>query len=117
MFSEFWSACIFRRTYKIYFIIIGKYILVVTVSVKVWSALGKTVLLAVIVIGYVPPVPAPGVPLSVAVPLPLSTNVTPPGRAPVSLRAGAGEPVLVTVNVPALPTVKIVLAPLVMAGP
>ena len=55
-------------------------------------------------------------PLSVAVPLPLSTKVTPPGRAPVSLRAADGEPVLVTVNVPALPTVKVVLAALVMAG-
>ena len=39
------------------------------------------------------PVPAAGVPLRVAVPLRLSTNVTPAGRAPLLLSAGAGEPV------------------------
>ena len=32
-------------------------------------------------------------------PFPLSVNVTPPGRAPVSERAGVGDPVLVTLNV------------------
>src|SRR4051794_39818256 len=68
-------------------------------------------------IGYVPPVPAFGVPARVAVPLPLSVSVTPAGSAPVSLRATlTGKPVVVTENVPAAPTVKVVLAPLVIAG-
>ena len=45
--------------------------------------------------------PAAGVPARVAVPLPLSTKVTPAGRRPVSLRAAVGKPVVVTVKVPA----------------
>ena len=52
----------------------------------------------------------------VAVPSPLSTRVTPEGRAPVSVMAAVGFPVEVTVNVPALPAVKLALEPLVMAG-
>ena len=36
-------------------------------------------------------------------------NVTPDGSAPVSLNVGAGDPVAVTVNVPAVPTVNVVL--------
>ena len=55
-------------------------------------------------------------PDNVAVPLPLSVKVTPPGRVPVSLRAGVGNPLAVTVNTPALPTWKLVAAALVMAG-
>ena len=55
-------------------------------------------------------------PLSVAVPLPLSTNDTPLGRAPLSVSAGVGKPVVVTVKLPAVPTVKVVLLALVMAG-
>ena len=47
--------------------------------------------------------PAAGVPARVAVPSPLSTKVTPVGSAPVSLSAGVGNPVVVTVNVPAVP--------------
>ena len=46
----------------------------------------------------------------------LSVNVTPLGRAPVSVIAGVGEPVVVTVNVPGLPTVKVALFALVIAG-
>src|SRR5712692_6732653 len=84
-----------------------------TVRVKLWVALVPTPLLAVKVIGYVPPVPAAGVPLSTPV-LPL--KVTPLGRAPVSLKSGAGLPVAVTVKLPAVPTVKAVLLALVMAG-
>ncbi len=42
-------------------------------------------------------------------PLPLSTSVTPPGKLPVSLRLGVGEAVVVTVKLPAPPTVKVVL--------
>ena len=49
-------------------------------------------------------------------PLPLSVNVTPPGRAPLSLTVGVGEPVVVTVNVPDAPVVNVVAAALVMAG-
>ena len=52
----------------------------------------------------------------VAVPLPLLTNVTPVGRLPASLRVGAGVPVVVTVKEPWLPTVKLVLPPLVIDG-
>jgi hypothetical protein len=71
-------------------------------------------LCAVIVRVYVPPVAAAGVPASVAVPSPLSVNVTPPGNAPVWLSVGFGNPVVVTANVPALPAVKVMLFPLVM---
>src|ERR1043165_5905866 len=66
-----------------------------------------------------PPVPAFGVPASVAVPLLLLSNVTPPGSAPVSLMiidAPVGKPVVVTLNVPAVPTVNVTLFALVMAG-
>ncbi len=49
-------------------------------------------------------------------PFSLSRKVTPPGRAPLSLREAVGKPVVVTVNVPALPTVKVVPLSLVMAG-
>ena len=60
--------------------------------------------------------PATGVPLRVPVPLPLSTNVTPPGRVPVLVNDGVGEPVAVTVNVPAEVVVNVVLFALVIAG-
>ena len=50
-------------------------------------------------------------------PSPLSVKVTPPGKlAPLSLKAGAGEPVVVMVNVPGVPTVNVVLFVLVIAG-
>jgi len=60
----------------------------------------------------VPPLPAAGVPEST----PAVVKVTPEGRAPVSVKVGAGEPVAVTVKVPAEPAVKVVLLALVMAG-
>ena len=66
----------------------GAWVTVVTVSTKDWLAFGLTPLLAVIVIGYVPP--EVGVPERVAVPLPLSTKLTPFGSAPVSDRADVG---------------------------
>ena len=48
---------------------------------------------------------------------PLSLKLTPPeGNAPDSLSAGIGEPVVVTVKPPALPTVKVAELALVMAG-
>jgi len=55
-----------------------------------------------------------GVPASVAVPLWLSTKVTPEGSAPDSVKVG--EPEAVTVKVPAAPTVKVVLALLLKTG-
>ncbi len=54
-----------------------------------------------------PPVPAAGVPEIVAVPFPLSLNVTPRGSLPVSDNAELGAPVDVTVKVPAWPTSKV----------
>jgi hypothetical protein len=87
-----------------------------TVSVKLWLAGVPTPLLAVIVRAYAPPVLPPGVPLNVAVPFPLFTNVTPPGSAPVCVNEAAGIPVVVTVNVPGEPAVNVVLAALVIAG-
>jgi hypothetical protein len=43
-------------------------------------------------------------------------NVTPGGSVPVSLRVGVGNPVAVTVKVPAVPTLNVVLFALVIAG-
>lgn len=83
-----------------------------TLSVKFWVAFGETPFDAVIVIGYVPPVLAAGVPMST----PADESVTPLGKAPVSVNVGDGKPVAVTVNDPAVPTVNVVLAGLVMAG-
>ena len=57
--------------------------------------------------------PAPGVPLRTPV---AELNVTPLGSVPPSLKLGAGNPVTVTVNVPAVPTVNVVLFALVIAG-
>jgi hypothetical protein len=84
--------------------------------VKLWLAAVPTPLLAVKVSGYVPLVPEAGVPLRVPVPFPLSLNVTPLGSAPVSLSEGVGLPVVVTVKLPAVPTVNAVLFALVIAG-
>jgi hypothetical protein len=46
----------------------------------------------------------------------LFTNVTPLGSAPVSVKDGVGAPVAITVKLPAVPTVNVVLAALVIAG-
>src|SRR5207245_3753352 len=78
-----------------------------------WVALLPTPLAAVNVMGYVPPVPAAGVPLSTPV---VALNVTPLGKVPVSLKVGVGKPVAVTVKLPAVPTVNVVLLALVMVG-
>jgi len=43
-------------------------------------------------------------------------NVTPLGSGPVSVTAGVGFPVVVTVKLPAVPTVNAVLLALVIAG-
>src|SRR5581483_9089701 len=53
-----------------------------TVNVKFCAASGETPSRAEIEIAYAPPEPAFGVPASVAVPSPLSTNVTPSGSDP-----------------------------------
>jgi hypothetical protein len=84
-----------------------------TVSVKLWVAAVPMPFEAVKVSAYEPPLPAAGVPLSTPVP---ALKVTPPGSVPVSASVGLGKPVLVTVNDPAIPTVRVVLAALVMAG-
>src|SRR5215472_12572307 len=89
---------------------------VFTVRVKLWLAGVPTPLLAVIVREYVPALPDAGVPLSVAVPFPLFTNVTPLGSVPVFVSDGVGVPVVVTVKLPAVPTVNVVLLALVMLG-
>ena len=60
--------------------------------------------------------PAAGVPASVAVPSPLSVNVTPEGSVPVSVTVVRAAGLVVTVNVPAVPTVKVVWSALVIAG-
>ena len=57
-----------------------------------------------------------GVPANVAVPLPLSLNVTPPGSVPQRLRFGVGVPVAVTVKDPAVPSVNGVALALVITG-
>ena len=61
-----------------------------TVSVKLCVTGAPTPLVAVKVSGYEPPAPVPGVPDSVAVPLPLSANVTPAGSVPPTVIVGAG---------------------------
>ena len=60
--------------------------------------------------------PLAGVPDRVAVPSPLLTKVTPLGSVPDSVSVAFGFPVLVTVNVPALPSANVVLAAEVMDG-
>jgi hypothetical protein len=83
-----------------------------TVSVNACEAFGVTPFVAVIVIEYAFAVPAAGVPLKT----PAELKVTPEGNAPVSLNVGAGKPPAVTVNVPADPTVNVVLFALVIVG-
>ena len=80
-----------------------------TVSVNAWFAAGA-VPVAVIVNGNTPAVV--GVPANT----PALVKVTPPGNALVVVKVGGGEPVAVTLNVPAAPTVKAVAAALVNAG-
>jgi hypothetical protein len=56
------------------------------------------------------------VPAMVAVPLWLSTNVTPPGKEPVSVKLGVGVPLVVTVNEFAIPAMNVALLVLVIDG-
>ncbi len=55
-------------------------------------------------------------PARVAVPLPLSVKVMPEGRAPVSVRAGVGSPVVATVSLKAVPTIEVAALAVVMTG-
>ena len=52
----------------------------------------------------------------VLVKTPADVSVTPVGSVPVSANVGAGEPVALHVNDPAVPAVKVAVAALVMAG-
>ena len=82
-----------------------------TVNVKFCVASGVTPLLAVMMMGYVPPVFAAGVPLSTP-----AEKVRPAGNVPVALKAGVGNPVAVGVNDAATPGLNEAVGPLVMAG-
>ena len=82
-----------------------------TVSVKLCVASVPAPLCAVNVIEKVPP--TVGVPASMPV---AAVKVTPEGNAPDSDSVGVGEPVAVTVNDPAVPTVNVVLFALVIAA-
>src|SRR5436305_13313776 len=74
-------------------------------------------LAAVRVNAYVPPLPAGGVPVSVAVPSTLSVSVNQAGNwVPVRDSVALGTPLVVMVNEPAWPTTKLVLSALVNAG-
>jgi len=61
-----------------------------TVRVKIWTVSGYEPFVPVMVRKSIPPDPAAGVPLKVAVPLLLGTNVTPPGKLPMKLRVVFG---------------------------
>ena len=84
------------------------------VTVKSWVASGLTPLEASMVKVNVPW--TVGVPEREAVPSPLSVKLTPVGRVPISDRAAVGYPVVVTVNEPALPSLKVALSPDVIDG-
>src|SRR6266404_4470472 len=69
-----------------------------------------------IVYGEAADVPAAGVPLSVPVPLKLSTKLTPPGSVPISVSVIGREPDVWTVKAPGVPSPNVTLLALVMAG-
>jgi hypothetical protein len=85
-----------------------------TVSLKLWVAFGVTPLFAVRVRLKTPP--AVGVPDNLAVPSWLSVKLTPLGRAPVSVMAAIGNPVVLIVKEPAAPIGKLALLTVVNAG-
>ena len=85
-----------------------------TLKVKLCVAAIPTLLLAVMVTMLTPPLPVKGVPEISPV---FAFSNRPFGNAPlVMLNVGAGKPVAVTVKVPAVPTVKVALATLVIVG-
>ena len=77
-----------------------------TVKVNDCTAGAPLPLDALNVNGYVPPVPAAAVPARVAVPFGFEVNVTPAGNVPVSEMVA--DPFTRTVNVSAVPTMKVV---------
>jgi len=81
--------------------------------VKFCTAFGGTPFAAVNTSGYVPAVPAAGVPDRTFVTL---LNVTPAGNVPVWVTVGVGLPVTVTVNEPGVPSVNVVLFAEVIVG-
>ena len=84
-----------------------------TLTVKLWVPV-PAVLLAVMVTVVSPPVLAPGVP---EITPEVGSSVRPLGRVPVvTAKVGAGKPLAATVKLPAVPTVKVALAALVMVG-
>ena len=85
-----------------------------TFTVKLCVAAVPTLLLAVMVTMVSPPVAAAGVPEITPV---VGSRPRPLGRVPVvTAKVGAGKPVAATVKLPAVPTVKVALAALVMVG-
>ena len=86
-----------------------------TVRVNAWVTV-PWLFVALIVNGYVPPVPGAAFPASVAVPLPLFVNVIPAGSVPDRLSVGVGVPVARTVNDDAVPTVNVFVFALVIAN-
>ena len=94
----------------------GADVMAFTVNVNVCCALGETPLLAIKVMLNGLPTAEEGVPLSVAVPSPLSLKFTPAGRVPVAASNGTGRPVVVTLKDPNVPTTNVVLFALVMAS-
>ena len=80
---------------------------VVTAKVNSWVAV-PALLAALSVMWKVPSLAVVRVPPKVAVPLPLSTKLTPAGNAPDSDNAGVGVPVAITMNDAGCPTVNVV---------
>lgn len=87
--------------------------LLLVVRVKFWFAVPAE-FVALKAIGNVPALV--GVPPRTPPPEVLAVNVTPPGRAPLSVTVGVGVPVVVTLKEPAVPTVNVELFALVKAG-
>ena len=85
----------------------------VTVRVKACVGAVPTLLVAVKVRAYTPPLPTAGVPLSTPV---VASKVTPVGRVPDWLKVGVGKPLAVGVKVPFDPTAMVVALALVKAA-
>src|SRR5262245_47617461 len=84
-----------------------------TVRVRVCVALGSTPFAAVTESGYVPIVPAAGVPEITPVP---ALKAKPEGSVPVTDTVGAGDPVVVIANAPFVSSANVAVLALVIAG-